>query len=90
MEKIINKFNNFIELYPHYGALIAALGFGVFLLGYLKNWNWVMEPGGGWLNIAFWEEKLGNKTVRLLMGIVCLMGIISCVCLFLYFEFISK
>ena len=87
MEKIIDKFNSFMELYPHYGYLIATLGFSLFLLGYIKNWDWVMEPGGGWMNIAYWEEKLGNKVVRLIMGGISLIGIISTLSLFLYFEF---
>lgn len=87
MDKIANEFNNLIELYPHYGYLIATVGFGIFLLGYIKNWNWVMEPGGGWMNIAYWENRFGNKKVRWFMSVICLMGIISTLSLFAYFEF---
>ena len=87
MENIVEKFNNFMELYPHYGYLIAALGFSLFLLGYIKNWDWVMEPGGGWRNIAYWENKLGNKTVRIFMGLICITGILATTYLFIYYEY---
>jgi len=87
MEEITTKFNSFMELYPHYGYLIATLGFALFLLGYIKNWNWVMEPGGGWMNIAYWENKIGNKAVRIVMGTVCSFGMLSTLSLFIYYEF---
>ncbi|WP_103866698.1 Imm17 family immunity protein [Aquimarina sp. I32.4] len=87
MKKTIDKFSNFIELYLQYGYLFASIGFSLFLLGYIKNWNWVMEPGGGWMNIVYWERKLENKTVRLIMGVISLISTFS---LFLYFEFVSE
>lgn len=87
MDEIISGFKSFIELNPHYGYLIAAIGFGIFLIGYIKNWNWVMEPGGGWINIAYWETKLGNKVVRWFMGIISFIGIGTTLLLFAYYQF---
>ncbi len=86
VEQTYDQAQNFIANNPHYGYLIASVGFGIFLLGFVRNWNWVMEPGGGIYNIAYWENRIGNRNVRIVMGITCGLAMISTLGLFLYYN----
>ncbi|MRI01138.1 hypothetical protein GH721_11410 [Kriegella sp. EG-1] len=94
MDKYINNLNYFLDIFnyflesnPHYGFLICAFLFGFCLIGYIKNWNWVMEPGGGWINIAWWENNAGNKAVRWFMGVLCFIAMVVCFYSFYQAEF---
>ncbi|MEO9891923.1 Imm17 family immunity protein [Aurantibacter sp.] len=87
MTELFNKISTSLELNPHYGLLIAAALFGLCLIGFIKNWNWVMEPGGGWINIVWWENKVGNKTVHWFMGIHCFIAMLACLHNFYQAEF---
>lgn len=78
MEDIINQFNFFIENHPEYGYLIAASLFLLVLIGIILDWDWVVEPGGGYINIAYYIEMFGRKTVRLVYGIIILIGTLAC------------
>jgi len=79
---MIDNFKQFMEVNPHYGYLIAAAGFAFYLLGLILNWEWTLEPGGGYFNEAFWIAKIGEKAVRIILGAFMVVGIISCVSLF--------
>jgi len=35
VNEIVDKFNNFIELFPHYGYLIAGIGFSLLFFDYI-------------------------------------------------------
>lgn len=70
---------------PQYGYL---LGIGVFLfiiLGLILDWDWVVEPGGGYFNIAYFINAFGRKTVRIIYGSIMLIGVI--ICLYGYFNY---
>lgn len=75
-----------MALHPHYGYLIAAGGCTLFLIGLILDWDWVVEPGGGYFNIAYWIRVFGRKTVRIFLGICMTIGIICCIALFLYYN----
>ena len=81
---MIDSLKQFIEVNPHYGYLIAAAGFSLFLIGLILDWNWVVEPGGGYFNIAYWIKTFGRKTVRIFLGIIMVLGILCCLGLFFY------
>jgi len=83
---MINNFLKFMETNPHYGYLIATLGFGVYLLGLILNWKWTLEPGGGYFNVAYWVEAIGEKTVRIVLGIIMALGICSSLAMFIYYN----
>ncbi|MBE7649224.1 hypothetical protein G1K75_12330 [Tenacibaculum finnmarkense] len=81
---MIENFNQFMEVNPHYGYLIAAAGFAFYLLGLILDWDWTVEPGGGYFNVAFWIHKFGRKTVRITLGFFILLGLMSTLALFFY------
>lgn len=83
---MIESLKQFIESNPHYGYLIAVAGFVFFLTGLILDWNWVLEPGGGFFNTQDWINTLGRKTVRIFLGIFMLLGIVICLWLFFHFE----
>lgn len=82
----MNNFLNFMQKNPHYGYLIGVLGFGIYLIGLVFNWKWTLEPGGGYFNVAYWIESIGEKTVRIILGIVMTIGMLSCLAIFLYYN----
>jgi len=79
-------FLDFMEENPHYGYLIGVAGFGIYLLGLILNWKWTLEPGGGYFNVAYWIESIGEKAVRIILGIIMAIGMLSCLALFLYLN----
>ncbi len=83
---MIDSLTQFLESNPHYGYLIAVAGFALFLTGLILDWNWVLEPGGGFFNTQDWIDTMGRKTVRIFLGIFVLLGIITCLWLFFHFE----
>ena len=83
---MINSFQEFMEVNPHYGYLIAVAAFTLFLVGVILNWDWVVEPGGGYFNIEYWIRTFGRKTVRIFLELVMLLGIACCLGLFLYYN----
>lgn len=87
---MIDKFLKFMEVNPHYGYLIAAIGFGVYLLGLILNWKWTLEAGGGYFNIAYWMEAFGEKTVRVVMAVVMAIAMLSCLAVFNYYNNLSS
>lgn len=72
----------FIEVNPHYGYLIVASLLLLYLVGLILDWDWTVEPGGGYFNIAFWIDKLGRKTVRIILGTIAGLGFLAVVALF--------
>lgn len=83
---MLDSFKELIKINPHYGYLIAVGVFLLFLIGFILDWDWVVEPGGGYFNVEYWIRTFGRKTVRIFLGIVMLLGIASCFGLFLYFN----
>ncbi|WP_344927144.1 immunity 17 family protein [Aquimarina addita] len=86
---MIENFKEFIVLHPHYGYLIAAAGCTLYLIGAILDWDWVVEPGGGYFNIAYWIRIFGRKTIRICIGVFTSIGIICCIALFLYYNYIT-
>lgn len=82
----MTDFLNFMEENPHYGYLIGVIGFGIYLLGLILNWKWTLEPGGGYFNVAYWIESIGEKAVRIILGVVMAIGMASCLAIFLYYT----
>ncbi|WP_316842615.1 Imm17 family immunity protein [Pedobacter gandavensis] len=81
-ENIINQFSQFLTLNPHYGYLIAAVGFAIFFLGYLFRWNWVINPEGKTRSVYVYEV-LGAENMRKLMIVVT--GIVVFICVGAFF-----
>lgn len=81
----MDKLREFINANPRYGFLIAAVALVIFLIGILLDADWVLEPGGGYFNTAYFIEKFGRKTVRLYFGIMLIIGILSFLGLFFYY-----
>ncbi|AEH02099.1 immunity 17 family protein [Lacinutrix sp. 5H-3-7-4] len=70
---------------PQYGYLLGAGVFLFIIIGLILDWDWVVEPGGGYFNIAYFINAFGRKTVRIVYGLIMLIGII--ICLFGYFTY---
>ncbi|WP_459211631.1 immunity 17 family protein [Aquimarina rhabdastrellae] len=85
----MENISEFINTNPHYGYLIAVGGLGLYLIGLILDWDWPLEPGGGYFNVAYWCEKLGRKTVRILLGIMTTLGLIASLSLFWYYNTLS-
>jgi len=83
---MIDSFKQFMEVNPHYGYLIGVAGFTLILIGLILDWNWVLEPGGGFFNTQDWINTVGRKTVRIFLGAIMVLGIIACSWLFFHFE----
>ena len=83
---MIHNFLKFIEKNHQYGYLLATLGFGTYLVGLILNWKWTLEPGGGSFNTMYWIEEVGEKTVRIILGIITAAGMFSCLALFIYYN----
>ena len=81
---MMEDITEFMSENPHYGYLIGAIGFGIYLLGLILDWNWTLEPGGGYFNVAYFSEKLGRTTVRIILGIIMSIGIMAILGLFFY------
>ena len=82
----MEQFTEFMDKNPHYGYLIVAGGFGFYLLGLIMNWKWTLEAGGGLFTIANWIETLGEKTVRVILGVVMLIAMVGCLAIFMYYD----
>lgn len=81
----MDKLKEFITANPKYGFLIAAGAFIIFLIGIVLDADWVLEPGGGYFNTAYFIDKFGRKTVRLYYGIILIIGILCFLGLFFYY-----
>ena len=75
-----------MEINPHYGYLIVVAAFMLILIGLILDWNWVLEPGGGFFNTQDWINAVGRKTVRIFLSVFMVLGIITCLWLFYHFE----
>lgn len=84
----MEQITDFVSANPQYGYLIVAGLFLIVLIGLLLDWDWVVEPGGGYFNIAYFIEMFGRKTVRLVMGSVMLICII--LLLHSYFTYVPS
>ncbi|MBJ2173297.1 immunity 17 family protein [Aureibaculum sp. A20] len=82
-EGVINQFNNFISLNPHYSYLLVAAGFGIFFLGFLFRWNWVLNPQGNHRMVRF-HEIFGEENVRKIM--IVITAIVTIICLGQFFN----
>jgi len=80
----MESFQEFMSANPHYGYLIGVVGLGIYLLGLIMDWNWAVEPGGGYFNVQYWIETFGRKTVRIVLGVFTLIGLAAFLALFLY------
>ena len=78
LEKLISE-------HTEYGIFIVIAIFTLELVGLILDWDWVLEPGGGYLNEAYWCEKIGRKKVRIVLGIITSVAILAM--LGLYFMF---
>ena len=83
---MIDAFKDFMAVNPHYGYLIATGAFVLFLIGLILDWDWVVEPGGGYFNVEYWIRTFGRKTIRIYLGISVLLGIACSMGLFLYYN----
>ena len=86
----MDNFLDFMEKNPHYGYLIAASGFILYLIGLIMNWKWTLDAGGGFFNIAKWIETVGEKTVRVFLGAVMLVAATGCIAVFMYYDGLLK
>ena len=78
-------FTDFMSANPEYGYLIGVAGFLLIILGLILDWDWVVEPGGGYINIASFIEMFGRKTVRILYGLIMFIGVL--ICLYGFFTY---
>lgn len=84
----MDKLRELVATNPEYGYLMVCGGLVIVLIGVIMDADWVLEPGGGYFNIAYWTEKIGRKNMRLIMGSALIFAIICC--LGLYFYYTSK
>ena len=73
----MEDFTSFISANPQYGYLIGAAVMLVLIIGLILDWDWILEPGGGYFNIAYWIETFGRKTIRIAYGAVFLIGMLA-------------
>ena len=74
------------ELHPHYGYFVASILMAICVIGYILDWDLLVEPGGGYFNIAYWIEVFGRKTVRIFLGITTAIASITTMLMFLYYH----
>jgi len=79
---MFESIRSFVVQNPHYGYLIVAGIMSFYLLGLILNWRWTLEPGGGLINTATYIEWFGEKTVRIVFGLIVTVGIIACLVAF--------
>ena len=69
-------FLDFMAANPEYGYLLGTGAFSLIIIGLILDWDWVVEPGGGYFNIAYAIATFGRKTVRIVYGIIMAIGLI--------------
>ena len=62
--------------------ILLASGFGLVLLGFILDWDWVVEAGGGYFNISHYIEIWGRKTVRIVKGLLMVIAIVASLSLY--------
>ena len=59
--------------------IVAAIGL-LFLIGAIRDWDWVLEGDGRIMNIAWVSNTFGRRTARILVGIsgamIMILGVI--------------
>ncbi|QXP78447.1 MULTISPECIES: immunity 17 family protein [Winogradskyella] len=77
---MVEEFTNFMALNPEYGYLLGAAAFLFIIIGLILDWDWVLEPGGGYFNIAYYIDVFGRKRVRIVFGFISFLAVL----LFIY------
>lgn len=80
----MDNIKQIFELNPHYGYLVASIAMAICVIGYILDWDWLVEPGGGYFNIAYWIEVFGRKTVRIFLGTTTAIASIIAMLMFFY------
>ncbi|WP_158851325.1 immunity 17 family protein [Algibacter sp. L1A34] len=73
---MVEEFTNFMALNPEYGYLFGAAAFLFIILGVILDWDWVLEPGGGYFNMAYFIEVFGRKRVRIVFGLLLFLVVL--------------
>ena len=81
----MEQISDFFSTNPEYGYLFGAGAFLFIIIGLILDWDWVVEPGGGYFNIAYFINMFGRKTIRIVYGLIMLLGVLSC--LYGYFTY---
>lgn len=68
---------NFLSTNPHYAYLIGSGVMLVLIIGLILDWDWILEPGGGYFNSAYFIKAFGRKTVRIAYGIIFFIGFLA-------------
>lgn len=74
----MEQITEFMTSNPQYGYIFGIVIFVFLIIGLILDWDWVVEPGGGYFNIAYFIETFGRKTVRIVYGLILFLGILFC------------
>lgn len=69
---------DFMSTNPQYGYLFGAVVLIFLIIGLILDWDWILEPGGGYFNIAYWIKTFGRKTIRIVFGTLLFIGLLAC------------